>query len=145
MTTRSKRSADSIEGGKEAIPLSPITSPPRPLTKRQAQNRAAQRTFRERRAQTLKEMETRLARLEIIFDELSKSISKIHVIEKELIKLKESIGNLYLAVDSLTVPTWTVPVADELKTIEPEPIGAVLGALRPSSTDPTLTTNYKCP
>lgn len=142
MTTRSKRSIN-IETSESAefTPLSPITSPdPKPLTKRQEQNRAAQRAFRERRAQTLKEMETRLGRLERIMEEITKSISRINLIEKELIKLKESVNNLYLTVDSLAIPTWTVPNPDDMKIIEPEPIGAVLGALRPSSTDPTLTT-----
>lgn len=141
MTTRSKRSTtvDTNEST-EFTPLSPVTSPdPKPLTKRQEQNRAAQRAFRERRAQTLKEMEMRLGRLERIMEEITKSISRINIIEKELIKLKESVNNLYLTVDSLSIPTWTVPNPDDMKVVE-EPIGAVLGALRPSSTDPTLTT-----
>lgn len=147
MTTRSKRSIISHDPAenKEITPLSPITSPdPKPLTKRQEQNRAAQRAFRERRAQTLKEMETRLGRIERIIDDFSKTIVKIGFIEKELIKLKENVSNLYMAVDAITVPTWSVPVSDDLKSIvntEPQPIGAVLGALRPSSTDPTLTSS----
>ena len=146
MTIRSKRLTDPANGeNKEFVPLSPITSPdPKPLTKRQEQNRAAQRAFRERRAQTLKEMEIRLGRLERVIEEFSKSIARISLIEKDLIKLKESVGNLYMTVDSLTVPTWTVPVSDDMKSIvqpEIQPIGAILGALRPSSTDPTLTTS----
>lgn len=147
MTSKSKRAIHSNyaeEENEEMIPLSPITSPdPKPLTKRQEQNRAAQRAFRERRAQTLKEMEARLVRLERIFDDFSKTIARIGSIENDLVKLKENVNNLYMTVDSLTVPTWTVPVSDDLKSIvqqtEPQPIGIVLGALRPSSTDPTLT------
>lgn len=149
MTTRSKRIPDPVGGAKDFIPLSPITSPhPKPLTKRQEQNRAAQRAFRERRAQTLKEMEIRLERLERIIEEFSRSVARISSIEKEMIKLKESIGNLHMTVDSLTIPTWTVPISDDMKSIvEPktQPIGAVLGALRPSSTDPTLTTSPSHP
>lgn len=147
MTSKSKRAIHSNyaeEENSEMIPLSPITSPdPKPLTKRQEQNRAAQRAFRERRAQTLKEMEARLRRLERLFEELSKVVARIGSIEKDLVKLKESVNNLFMTVDSLTVPTWTVPVSDDLKSIvqetDPQPIGIVLGALRPSSTDPTLT------
>lgn len=144
MTTRSKRSTITTVDPNESAeftPLSPVTSPdPKPLTKRQEQNRAAQRAFRERRAQTLKEMEMRLGRLERIMEEITKSISRINIIEKELIRLKESVNNLYLTVDSLSIPTWTVPNPNDMKVVEQEPIGAVLGALRPSSTDPTLTT-----
>jgi hypothetical protein len=149
MSGRSKRSnnndtneGNTLETMDEFMPpFSPITSPiHKNLTKRQEQNRAAQRAFRERRAQTLKEMEMRLGRLERVIEEFTKSITKINLIEKELIKLNESVSNLYLTMDSLTVPTWTVPNSEDLKeVVEPEPIGAVLGALRPSSTDPTLT------
>lgn len=147
MTSRNKRaihSKYSEEENEEMIPLSPITSPdPKPLTKRQEQNRAAQRAFRERRAQTIKEMEARLIRIERLFEELSKTLTRICPIEKDLVKLKESVNILCMTVDSLTVPTWTVPVSDDLKSIvqqtDPEPIGMVLGAFRASSTDPTLT------
>lgn len=129
-----------------APPLSPIASPehPRHLTKRQEQNRAAQRAFRERRAQTLKEMETRLTHLERTVDDLGQSIRKIDTFETELLMMRNDLDNLKSSMESLSVPTWTVPSAEEMKPIYPtsnEPIGAILGALRPSSTDPTLSSN----
>lgn len=145
MTIRSKKliiPTDSVDDNDEFIPLSPITSPdPRKLKKRQEQNRAAQKAFRERRDQTVKEMEARLSRLEAVFEEFSKSITRINLVEKEFIKLKESVNNLHITIDSMAIPAWTVPLSDDLKSIvqvEPRPIGAVIGALRPSSTDPTL-------
>lgn len=140
MPRSSKRLFESLEpepDERERIPLSPITSPP--LTKRQEQNRAAQRAFRERRAQTLKEMEIRLGNLE---KTLSENVTRINSFERDLIKLKEIVQNLCVSIDTLTVPTWTVPTAaDEIKQNEPEAVGAVLNALRPSSTDPTLLSN----
>lgn len=150
MSTRSKRPSfnSSVDPEiEEIIPLSPITSPdPKPLTKRQEQNRAAQRAFRERRAQTLKEMESRLIALNNDIKTISKEISRINGIENELQKVKDAVNHLFVTVDSMTVPTWTVPGSEDMKSIivndddEPaRPIGAVLGALRPSSTDPTLT------
>lgn len=140
MTRPSKRSLESLDlKDQERIPLSPITSPP--LSKRQEQNRAAQRAFRERRAQTLKEMETRLGSLEKTIDDISRSIGKLNIMERELNKLKETVANLCGAVDAMTVPTWTVPTHEELKPLEAENLGAVLNALRPNSTDPTLLPN----
>lgn len=137
--TRSTTRKVEFDYDEERIPLSPITSPP--LTKRQEQNRAAQRAFRERRAQTLKEMEIRLRNLEKMFEELSRNIGKIGSIEKEILKLKETINNLTTTVDAISIPSWTVPTSEEVKPIETHDIGSVLNALRPSSTDPTLLSN----
>lgn len=128
----------------ERIPLSPINSPTKQLTKRQEQNRAAQRAFRERRAQTLKEMESRLTQLERVIEENEKSKSKMKLFDIELQKLKEQVETIQSAVDALSIPAWTVPTSDDLKPIYPvanEPINDLLGALRPSSTDPTLSSN----
>lgn len=143
--TINKRAAELGEE-MERTPLSPINSPdhPKHLTKRQEQNRAAQRAFRERRAQTLKEMETRLTHLEGAIDDFARSLGKISTLEAELKRIKSSLEGLYSTVDSLAVPTWTVPSSEDMKPDYPsinEPIGAILGALRPSSTDPTLSSN----
>ena len=146
MTSNPRRftSADEISMREipEQIPLSPSTSPDRRhgLTKRQEQNRAAQRAFRERRAQTLKEMEIRLSNLEKSFFEVNKSISSISTITEELNKLKNVTANLYSSVEALSVPSWTVPNSEEVDaSVDESSREAILGALRPSSTDPTLT------
>ena len=130
----------------DRAPPSPINSPenPKPLTKRQEQNRAAQRAFRERRAQTLKEMESRLTILERVIGDFEKSLRKINSFEEELMSIRTSLDTLQNTVDAITVPTWTVPTSDDMKPIYPtanEPIGTLLGALRPNSTDPTLSSN----
>ena len=136
----------------ETVPLSPVTSPDRKpihshLTPRQEQNRRAQKIFREKRAQTLREMEDRLGRMERLIEVLSVQIQirRIGEIEKEIEKLRIGLNALYGVVDSLTMPTWTVPNPDELKDViqqidQNSTAAAMLGALRPSSTDPTLTT-----
>ena len=144
--SNNKRTFELFEGSEGVAPPSPINSPerPKPLTKRQEQNRAAQRAFRERRAQTLKEMEIRLNILERKFEDFARTTSKINSLESDLVRIQTSLDGLQSAVDSLTVPTWTVPSSEDLKPIYPaanEPIGAILGALRPSSTDPTLSSN----
>ena len=147
MPKSSKRSfgSNNDSDDQEAL-LSPITSPPLTLTKRQEQNRAAQRAFRERRAQILKEMEVRLINVERVIDNLAKSIGKINLMEKEISLLKETVRNLCGTVDAMTAPTWTVPSSstEEYKSsapIETAHIGNLLNALRPSSTDPTLLSN----
>jgi hypothetical protein len=121
--------------------LSPSTSPDRRniLTKRQEQNRAAQRAFRERRAQTLKEMEVRLSNLEKLMIELNKRVSTISVIEDELGRLKGAIGSLYNSVEAMSVPSWSVPTSeDDVEVVVNPGHDATIGALRSSSTDPTL-------
>ena len=134
----------------KSIPLSPMQSPdhPKPLSRRQEQNRAAQRAFRERRAQTLKSMETRLNQLEKTVEEISRTLGRIPSIEREMAKLRDGVDALYGTVESFTVPNWSVPSSEDLKSIvqvevveREEPSTVVLGALRPSSTDPTLTSN----
>lgn len=145
-TNHHKRTVEH-EDATERTPLSPITSPsnhPKHLTKRQEQNREAQRAFRERRAQTLKEMEIRLSRLEVAIEDFRKSVGRIATFETELMRIKCNLESLYSTVDSLVVPTWAVPTSEELNPAHPsanEPIGALLSALRPSSTDPTLSSN----
>lgn len=138
MSTRSKRAFDLEHEIEEIAPLSPISSP---LSKRQEQNRAAQRAFRERRAQTLKEMESRLIGLDAEIKNISKELARFGAIEIDIQKIKDAINSLFMAVDSMAGPTWTVPGSEdtivENEDEEARPMRAV--ALRPSSTDPTLT------
>ena len=67
--------------GQSNLPLSPKFSPEKPLTKRQEQNRAAQRAFRERRALMLKEMDSRFSSLEYKFKEYDKANDRVQELE----------------------------------------------------------------
>ena len=135
-------------------PLSPKASPEKPLTKRQEQNRAAQRAFRERRALMLKEMDSRVSALEYSAQEFDKKIDEMDELKSSLTSLQETVDNLCMVVDTMNAPTWSVPGNDkslpfsspaenasspDLDESKLQQSRAILGALRPSSTDPTLT------
>lgn len=145
MTFKSKRLRAEVNDDNVLAPLSPITSPdPKPLSKRQEQNRSAQRAFRERRAQTLKEMESRLIGLDSEIKDISREFLRIRAIEVEIQKIKDAINSIFITVESMSGPSWTVPESEDAKSIiisEEQPMGAILGALRSSSTDPTLTSS----
>ena len=130
MNSRSSSPPSNID-----FPQSP--PPTSPLSKRQEQNRAAQRAFRERRARLLKEMDERITGLEEETDLLKFQVRRMTEIDRQVSFLSESFHKLEETVNDLALapPLWTVP-ASESKVV-PEP-RAVIGALRPSSTDPTL-------
>lgn len=130
MKVRSHSPPSSID-----IPQSP--PPSSPLSKRQEQNRAAQRAFRERRARLLKEMDERITRLETVSDVVAYQARRISEIDKQVLFLSETLQKLEDIVDGMTLtpPLWTVPTSESKVVTEPR---ALVGALRPSSTDPTL-------
>ncbi len=133
------------------IPNSPPPSSPNlkfddsdnSLSRRQEQNRAAQRAFRERRAKFLREMDDRIRRLETVLDVIAYQARRMADMERELIILRQEVSKMENTLDTLTMtaPLWTVP-STERPNIE-VPI-ATIGALRPSSTDPTLDSTNDC-
>lgn len=135
MKTRSQ-----FEAPQSPPPSSPpadFEKPEKPLSKRQEQNRTAQKAFRERRAKLLKEMDDRIRRLETVLDVVAYQARRLADIEHELIEMHQRVSKMENTIDtlSLTTPLWTVPNSDRPIVESPS---TTVGALRPSSTDPTL-------
>jgi predicted RNase H-like nuclease (RuvC/YqgF family) len=111
------------------------------LTRRQEQNRAAQRAFRERRAKFLKNLEDRMTRLENEFRAQFERSSELGMIKDRFEQLEVAFRALKSTVDTLSsFPTWTVPGGPGEETpilMDPQP-DVIQGALRPSSTNPIL-------
>jgi hypothetical protein len=130
---------------KQELPHSPPPSSPnldsddseKMLSRRQEQNRAAQRAFRERRAKLLREMDDRLRRLETILDVVAYQARRLADYERELIGLRQKVSEMENTFDTLTMtaPLWTVPNSERPIVEIPEAAG---GALRPNSADPIL-------
>lgn len=124
-------------------PISGFEDSQKSLSKRQEQNRAAQRAFRERRAKLLREMDERIRRLETIFDVVAYQARRLADIEREVIILRQDVSKMTNTFDTLTMtaPLWTVPNPE--RPIIEIPV-ATAGALRPSSTDPLLDSTNDC-
>lgn len=110
------------------------------LTRRQEQNRAAQKAFRERRAKMLRSLEERIGRVETMGDVIGYHARRIGELEEALEGVRHSLHVLQDTVETLILPSWTLASGNDeahpSKT-ESRPT-VVLGALRPTSVDPTL-------
>lgn len=108
------------------------------LTKRQEQNRSAQRAFRERRAKMLTELDSRLGRIESVLDVVAYQARRISDLDREVKNLQDLVQNLEASIESASMPLWSVPNVSQGLLPSSSPIEIPTGAMRPSSTDPSF-------
>lgn len=117
------------------------------MSKRQEQNRAAQRAFRERRAKVLKEMGDRISKLELIIGNVTLQMRRFVELEHDVDRIRNDIKRMQSVVETVNVPTWAIPTSEHSEIEDDGSHGRgganyshimILDALRPSSTDPTL-------
>lgn len=142
---RQQRALDDAQMRPEAIPRCLAyadTDDPAASSRRQEQNRQAQRAFRERRARNLKEMEARIELLEARVSACADHGHQILLLRNRLVRLEALVLTIRASVESLSFPNWIAPspthsTPQTLPGLAHAPQDRST-AFRPTSADPIL-------